>query len=541
MKKESQLHNHKPLRRRYPRGALLALTAGASALTLAACGSASTTAAAAAPASHTLHLAFLGDISQPPDPDVYYAGQANLIIMNVYDQLISYKLNSATPQFVPDLATSWTVSPNGLTYTFNLRKGVTFHDGTPFTSAAVAASFARRAAVNGGPAYMVSEVASVNDSNPYVAVIHLKQPVASFLNYLASAYGPKMESPVALAKHAGNNHDQTWLASHDAGSGPYYLASAKQGVSYVLKAYPKYWGKKPYYTTVDIKVIPSITTQQLLLENGQLNGILHNIPSSAIPALKSNPKVKLYVLPTFESTEIYTNPGSPLFAKLPVRQALMRAINKQAIVQSVFPGRAEVLNRIYPRGILAPNQAPEISGYKPSLFAAAVKAMPAADRSVTLGYQSNDPTAGQVANLIQTELAPLGLTVKVVGYSGSTVYNWATNDAGAPALFVYSSWPDAASPYTWAHITFDPGGGLNFLHCSVPQATAVLAQANASTTPAQADALYAQAGKLYGQSGCWDMLVSLNDTFALSSYLTGIVHNVGVPYTLYLQYLHPKS
>ncbi len=513
-------------------------------VTVASCGSSGSSASAASPApatSHTLHLAFLGDISQPPDPDVYYAGQANLIIMNVYDQLVSYKLNSATPQFVPDLATRWTISPNGLTYTFYLRKGVTFHDGTPFTSASVAASFKRRAAINGGPAYMVSEVASVNDSNPYVAVVNLKQPVASFLDYLASAYGPKMESPTTLAKHAGNNLDQTWLASHDAGTGPYELAVAKPGQEYVLKAYPKYWGQKPYYTTVDIKVIPSITTQLLELQSGQLNGILHNIPTTAIASLKANKAVKLYELPTFESTEVYVNPKSPLFSKLSVRQALMHAINKQAIINAVFPGRAEILNRIYPRNMLPANQALEISGYKPSTFAADVKAAPTSATSITIGYQSNDPAAAQVADVVQTQLASLGVTAKVVGYPGSEIYNWPSNDTGAPDLFVYSSWPDAASPYTWAHITFDPGGGLNFLQCSVPKATALLAQGNASTTIAQADTYYAEAGTLYGQSGCWDMLASLNDTFAISSNITGIVHNVGSPYTLYLQYLKPAS
>ena len=68
---------------------------------------------------------------------------------------------------MPELATSWSVSKNGLAYTLQLRHGVTFHDGTPFTSAAIAPDFARRAAVNGGPAYMVSDVASVQTPNPY--------------------------------------------------------------------------------------------------------------------------------------------------------------------------------------------------------------------------------------------------------------------------------------------------------------------------------------------------------------------------------------
>ena len=515
---------------------------------LSACGpsSASSTAttagtAAAVNTSHTLHLAFLGDISQPPDPDVYYAGQANLIIMNVYDQLVSYKLNSATPSFVPDLATSWTISPDGLTYTFQLRKGVKFHDGTTFTSASVAASFKRRAAINGGPAYMVSEVASVNDSNPYVAVVHLKQPVASFLDYLASAYGPKLESPTSLALHAGKDNNQTYLSTHDNGSGPYELASVQAGQMYTLKANPNYWGQKPYYTTVQIKVVPSITTQQLLLQNGQLDGILHNIPTTAIPTLKQDPNVKLYVLPTFESNQIIVNPKTPIFSTQANRQAFMHAINKSEILNAVFPGRASILNRIYPANMLAPNQAPEVSGYSPGAFQKIVAKASSAAKSVTVGYQNNDPAAGQIADIVQTQLASFGMSAKVVAYPGSEIYNWPTNDSNAPDLFIYSSWPDAASPYTWAHISFDAGGGLNFLQCSVPQATALLAKGNSSITLSQADKYYAQAAVYYGQSGCWNMLMSLNDSMALSANITGIVHNVGSPYTLYLAYLKPKG
>ena len=99
-----------------------------------------------------------------------------------------------------------------------MRHDVHFHDGTPFTSAAVAASFGRRLAVDQAPAYMLADLSSVGTSNPYVAVVHLKTPNSAFMDYLASAYGPKMESPAVLKAHAGTDHDQTWLKTHDAGT-----------------------------------------------------------------------------------------------------------------------------------------------------------------------------------------------------------------------------------------------------------------------------------------------------------------------------------
>ena len=184
------------------------------------------------------------DPGQPPDPDVYYAGEGLLLTRNLYEGLVQYQPGTANRVVIPSLATSWTISPNGLTYTFQLRQGVKFHDGTSFTSAAVEPSFARRAAVNGGPAYMVSDISSVTAPGPYSVAIHLKQPNTAFLDYLASAYGPVMESPTALAAHAGSDHAQTYLQTHDIGTGPYTLTAAKVGVKYQLQAYPGYWGSQ---------------------------------------------------------------------------------------------------------------------------------------------------------------------------------------------------------------------------------------------------------------------------------------------------------
>ena len=224
--------------------------------------------AASVPTSHTLNLSFLQDPGQPPDPDVYYAGEGLLLTRNMYQGLLQYKADTPKRVLEPELATSWTVSKDGLTYTFQLRHGVTFHDGTPFTSAAIAPDFARRTAVNGGPAYMVSDVTSVQTPNPYEAVITLKTPNTAFLDYLASPYGPAMLSPTALAANAGTDNAQTYLQTHDVGTGPYTLSEAKVGVMYQLKAYPNYWGPKPYYTTVNLPVIDNLSTEEIEFNDG---------------------------------------------------------------------------------------------------------------------------------------------------------------------------------------------------------------------------------------------------------------------------------
>src|SRR4051794_5279183 len=127
------------------------------------------------PADRILRLSFLQDPGQPPDPDIYYAGQGLLLTTNIYEGLLRYAPGSATPAITGLLAKKWTASKDNKIFTLQLREGVKFHDGTPFTAEAVKPSFDRRLAVNQGPAYMVSDVASVTTKGDYTVTIRLKQ------------------------------------------------------------------------------------------------------------------------------------------------------------------------------------------------------------------------------------------------------------------------------------------------------------------------------------------------------------------------------
>ena len=89
-----------------------------------------------------------------------------------------------------------------------------------------------------------------------------------------------MMSPTALAANAGSDNDQTYLQTHDIGTGPYTLSEAKVGVKYQLKAFPQYWGPKPYYTTVNLPVIDNLSTEEIEFNTGQLDAILHDMTTS---------------------------------------------------------------------------------------------------------------------------------------------------------------------------------------------------------------------------------------------------------------------
>lgn len=494
---------------------------------------------AAAAANQTLTIPLLGEIGQPPDPDIYYAGEGENIIDNVYDTLVQYAHDTPTPTIIPDLATKWTVSSNGLNYTFALRRGVKFHDGTAFNCSAIAPSFARRATIDQGPAYMVADVKSVTCPNPYEAVITLKKAENDFLAGLASEYGPKMESPTALRLHAGKDHDQTWLNTHDAGTGPYTMVKASATTGYVLKYYPGYWGPKPYYTTIDLPVVSDISTQQLELESGKADVLLGGLPPRTVSSLRSNKKLAIYHLPTEQGTFLNVNPHAPGLGSVAVRKAVLDAIDPKTVNSVVYPGgAASPYDGVYP-----PHQvsAPQKTTYDPGLLSKAASAL--SGKTVTIAYQSGSPNDQTTSNLIQTELAAAGVHAQVISLTAAQFFATVGKVVKSPSIEVSDPWPDASNPYTWAHIAYDPSGGLSFFQCPDPTAEAALSRAVAIPTVAAARSAYVTAGEEYASTYCWEWLNSQNDTMVARAGLAGIPqsHSVMAPMTLFFRTLHASG
>jgi peptide/nickel transport system substrate-binding protein len=442
---------------------------------------------------------------------------------------------------MPSLANSWSISNGGLTYTFQLRQGVLFHDGTPFNSSSIQPSFQRRTAVNGGPAYMVAGVASVQTPSPYTAVINLTAPNTAFLDYLASSYGPMMESPTALAAHAGTDNDQTYLQTHDIGTGPFTLTQAKVGVSYQMKAFPQYWGKKPYYTTVNLPVIDNLSTQEIQFNSGQLAGILHDLTAPAVAQYRSSSAATFYSLPVLEEEGVYVNEHTGFLTSQTNRQALLQAINSKAIVAGVFPNRATVPTQASPSGLLPAGFGKQGISYNPGAFGAVVRGLPSAQKQLTVGYDSGAPDDQLVAEQIAAELQALGLTTKVVGYQTSEIYGWVGSAQLAatkgPDILVYYVWPDAYNAYTWNHITYDSTGGLQYLTCSVPGIDATDTQAVTTGS----NALYNSAVQAAVRQGCWLNVANRNDAMVLQPWMKGVnqAHVVAMPWALLLNQLYP--
>jgi peptide/nickel transport system substrate-binding protein len=517
------------------RGLALVAAAAATALVLAGCGGSDSGGGTpnAAPTDKTLHVSFLQDPGQPPDPDIFYAGQGLLLTTNLYEGLLQYKGGTNKPEIEPLLATAWTKSPDNKVFTFKLRDGVKFHDGTPFTSDAVKASFDRRLAVNQGPAYMVADIESVTTQGPLDVTVTLKSPNSAFLDYMAAPYGPRMMSPEGLKKNGGTDNAENYLTTHDLGTGPYTLTDAQVGSHYGMASFPDYWGDKPYFETIDIPVITDASAQQLQFNNGQIAAILHDLPSSAVESYLNDSKYSHYSLPTMMSNFLYVNPHKGMLTDQGNRMALLQAIDVDALVKQTFFGRGKVAEQAYPPNMLDAQYAKQGITHDPSKLTALAPTLPADQKNITVGYDSSQPDAQLLSNLVQTQLASAGLTAKVQSYPTSEIFGWIGTDAqSAPEIYIGSGWPDAPSPYTWGHISWDPGAGLNYMGCTAPPISTALAAALVNGSPED----FSTAGIEAAKTGCWYNLADVDDFVVAQPWLKGVeeAHVVTNPNSLRL-------
>jgi len=153
--------------------------------------------------------------------------------------------------------------------------------------------------------------------------------------------------------------------------------------------------------------------------------------------------------------------------------------------------------------------------------------------TVTVGYDSSNPDNQLINNLIQTQLAAAGLTAKVQSYPTSEIYGWiGTDAASAPDILTVTAWPDAPSPYTWGHISWDADGGLNYLGCSAPPITTALAQGLETAAPQP----FSQAADAASQTGCWLNIADVDDFVVAQPWLKGVeqAHVVTNPNSLRL-------
>ena len=233
------------------------------------------------------------------DPARGYTQTTSIVLRATYENLIQFPEKDAT-EIIPMLATEWSVSDDGLTYTFKLRDDAVFSSGNPLTAADVAFSLMRVKTVQGNPSFLASDIVSVTAVDDYTAAVTLASVDPSFVAKLAFSAFSIVDSKVVMANGGTDAEDavtadtaEAFLNSTSAGTGPYMLERWDPQVETVLVRNPYYSGTAPYFDRVIISNIAEAATQKISLEGGDIDLAL-DLTADQVNSLESNPEIGVY-------------------------------------------------------------------------------------------------------------------------------------------------------------------------------------------------------------------------------------------------------
>lgn len=371
---------------------------------------------------------FFDPVYQQQTEDIWFS-------LNVYDTLLQPTPDGKSLQ--PGLASSYELSPDGLTMTLTLRTGIKFSDGSPIHASDVKFTLDRgNSKEQGGNYYFVlSAVESVEAVGDDQVIIHFKRPDPTFPQILASFYTAIVpEKQMIAAPGATLREKARAFAEHPVGSGPFVLSRWTHGSEFVLTRNPYYWkqgkdGKPlPYLDQVKVEIIPDDATRVLKLKAGEINGI-EFVPFSRAAELKSDSKINMVLFPAAKIVYIGLNIRPTLkngtknpLADERVRHALNYAVEKKAIAQIVTYGMG------VPQLTLPPASTPfamtnkgEPYPYDPEKAKGLMKEAGYAD-GVDLTVDAVAGNADQAAELaaIQQMWAQIGVRLKVQLFDSAT-------------------------------------------------------------------------------------------------------------------------
>jgi ABC-type transport system substrate-binding protein len=360
--------------------------------------------------SHQAELATLtfarGADSQKLDPADVDDGESMKVLVNVSQGLVRFKHGTTEPE--PCLATSWTISPDGLTYIFKLREGVHFHDGTPLDAQAAAFSFLRQMDKS-NPAHlrdatfaywsaMFNMITAVEVVDPMTLRLRLREPNAPLLASLCIP-AAHLISPKFI--------DQR----HPVGTGPFRFVEWVPNESITLEANADYWEGKPKVQRLIFKVVPDSATRLIQLQRDQIQA-MDGIDPNDLPIIKGDKSLQLITALGLNVCYLSFNCQKPPLDNKVLRRAIAAAINKKDIIDNVYRGAAIVARNPLPPFIAGHNDA------IPEQLYETTKPWPALTHPLRLEVMTNPrpylPNPLRAAEMIKSDLEKIQVPVEIV-------------------------------------------------------------------------------------------------------------------------------
>ena len=383
------------------------------------------------------------------DPAHIEDGESAKVCDMIYDTLIQYRED--TTDLEPALAESWTRSPDGLIWTFHLRQGVQFHDGTPLTADAVVFSLSRPLVLfRNFHEEFISEIIALD---PFTVQIQLKTPYAPFISTLAGT-SFSIVSPAAVRT----------LGENPIGTGPFKFVQWDRDDQIVLSANDTHWAGKPALNRLIFRSIPDNAMRLAELQAGNLHVMEFPNPDE-IPLIQGNPQLALLMQPSLNIGYVAMNMEKQPFDNLKVRLAINHAINKAEIIERLYRGLAIPAKNPIPPTLWSYDHSIEDYAYDPALAKQLL-----AEAGYPDGFETTlwalpvprpyIPDGMAMAIAIQSDLQNVGINTNIVTYDWATYLEKTANgehdmamlgwiaDVADPDNFLYTllSIPNAEKP-----------------------------------------------------------------------------------------------
>jgi len=473
----------------------------------------------------------VGQVAEPAslDPHAVTAVNDFRINVNLYDGLVRYDDDSLNVE--PALATDWTVSDDGLTYTFTLREGVTFHDGSTFDADAVVFNFERMLDEDHpyhgtGPFPLAGQfygnLDSIVANGSSEVVMTLSSPFAPFLSNLAYPSG-LIISPAAVMEHGQD------VGRNPSGTGPYRFVEWRSNERVTLERNADYWDGPPPVSGVVFRPIVEATTRVNELFTGGVDLIVE-VPPDELAGLRADANYTVYEQAGPHVWFLILNLLEAPFDDVRVRQAANHAIDRQSLVDDVLQGTATVANSPTPPAFGSAHN-PDITGYDyDPERARQLLAEAGYPDGVDVTFYVTEGGSGMLdpvpmGEAIQADLRAVGINASIQTYEWNSFLGEVNPGLQGKADMAQMAWmtadPDTLPFLTLRTNAWPDAGGFNSGYYSNPEVDRLLEAAQVETDPAERDRLYRAMQEIVVEDAPWVFVANWKQNAASTSALTG--------------------
>ena len=463
------------------------------------------------------------------DPARITDSESAQITEQIFDHLVRYRHDST--EIEPGLATAWDVSADGRVWTFHLRRGVTFHDGTPFSADAVVFSLDRQRDPK-HPYHLPDfaywdttfrNIQSVEKLDTLTVRITIERPYAPFLSNLAM-FPVSIVSPAAVKRWGAE------FSKHPVGTGPFRFVEWSVGDRVTLEANPSYWDGAPKIKNLVFSVIRDARQRLVALEGGAID-VAENLSPQDLQFVALHPDLELHRTPGTNIGYLAMNTQHKPFDDIRVRRAVNYAVNKAAIVKLIYQGLAEEATTAVPPSLWGHQPGP-LYAYDPGrarrLLAEAGWKQPV--RRPRLYTMDNPrpymPSPVTVARIIQQNLHDVGMDVEVVPNDMDGHLHAVQRGEHDLCLLGWSA--DNGDPDNFLYMLFDSdnaevGNARNVAFYKNAELHGILTWAQESSDQRERERFYRRAQDLIGTEAPWVPLAHAEVVVASRTSVGGLM------------------